>query len=120
MMTNSSLLKIVKTFSSDIKMEFGLKRVLGPSSKEVALPVLPIFISITLSPSKNWSKKELTNIWVSEDFGSGFSLTPADLFLSGIPVIETHNPHHPDYGKKSSTDKLLEIWDKGQQRLNSL
>ena len=57
------LLKIVKTFSSDINMEFGLKRMLMRPSKEVALPVLAIFISITLSPSKNWSKKELTNIW---------------------------------------------------------
>ena len=57
------LLIIVKTFSSDINMEFGLKRMLRPPSKEVALPVLAIFISITLSPSKNWSKKELTNIW---------------------------------------------------------
>ena len=52
--------------------------------------------------------------YVGEDFGSGFSLTPADFLnlnpKSGIPVIEIHNPHDPDHGKKSSTDKLLEIW----------
>ena len=62
-MMTSSRVTMVKTFGSDIKMEFGLKSVRRPPSKEVALPVLAIFISITLSPSKNWSKKELTNIW---------------------------------------------------------
>ena len=63
-------------------------------------------------------------VYVSEDFGCGFSLTPADFLglnpKSGIPVIEIHGPHDPDYGKKSSTDKLVEIWGKGQQHLNSL
>ena len=63
-------------------------------------------------------------VYVGEDFGSGFSLTPADFLglnpKSGIPVIEIHGPHDPDYGKKSSTDKLVEIWGKGQQHLNSL
>ena len=62
--------------------------------------------------------------YVVEDFGSGFSLGPADFLnlnpKSGIPVIEIHNPHDPDYGKESSTDKLLEIWGKRQQHLNSL
>ena len=62
--------------------------------------------------------------YVVGDFGSGFSLSPADFLnlnpKSGIPVIEIHNPHHPDYGKKSSTDKLIEIWGKRQQHLNSL
>ena len=64
---------------------------------------------------------------VGEDFGSGFSLTPADFLglnpKSGIPVIEIHGPHDPEEerrGKKSSTDKLVEIWGKGQQHLNSL
>ena len=63
-------------------------------------------------------------VYVGEDFGSGFSHTPADVLglnpKSGIPVIEIHGPHDPDYGKKSSTDKLVEIWGKGQQHLNSL
>ena len=63
-------------------------------------------------------------VYVCEDFGFGFSLTPADFLClnpkSGIPVIEIHGPHDPDYGKKSSTDKLVEIWGKGQQHLNSL
>ena len=52
-------------------------------------------------------------VYVDEDFGSGFSLTPADFLnlnaKSGVPIIEVNNPHDPDYGKKSSTDKLLEI-----------
>ena len=56
-------------------------------------------------------------VYVGEDFGSGFSLTPADFLTlntkSGIPIIEINNSHDPDYGKKSSTDKLLEIWGKG-------
>ena len=52
-------------------------------------------------------------VYVGEDF---LNLNPK----SGIPVIEIHNSHDPDYGKKSSTDKLLEIWGKGQQHLNSL
>ena len=51
-------------------------------------------------------------------------ITPADFLglhpMSGIPVIGIHGPHDPDYGKKSSTDKLVEIWGKGQQHLNSL
>ena len=38
----------------------------------------------------------------------------------GVPIIEIDNPHDPNYGKKSSTDKLLEIRGKGQQHLNSL
>ena len=63
-------------------------------------------------------------VYVGEDFGSGFSLTPADFLTlnakSGTPIIEINNSHDPDYGKKSSTDKLLEIWGKGQQHLNSL
>ena len=63
-------------------------------------------------------------VYVGEDFGSGFSLTPADVLglnpKSGIPVIEIQRPHDPDYGKKSSTGKLVEIWGKGQQHLNSL
>ena len=63
-------------------------------------------------------------VYVGEDFGSGFSLTPADFLglnpKSGIPVIEIHGPHDPEYGKNSSTDKLVEIWGKGQQHLNSL
>ena len=63
-------------------------------------------------------------VYVGGDFGSGFSHTPADVLglnpKSGIPVIEIHGPHDPDYGKKSSTDKLVEIWGKGQQHLNSL
>ena len=63
-------------------------------------------------------------VYVGEDFGSGFLLTSADFLglnpKSGIPVIEIHGPHDPDYGKKSSTDKLVEIWGKGQQHLNSL
>ena len=63
-------------------------------------------------------------VYVGEDFGSGFSLTPADFLglnpKTGIPVIEIRDPHDPDYGKKSSTDKLVEIWSKGQQHLNSL
>ena len=63
-------------------------------------------------------------VYVGEDFGSGFSLTPADFLnlnaKSGVPIIEVNNPHDPDYEKKSSTDKLLEIWGKGQQQLNSL
>ena len=63
-------------------------------------------------------------VYVGEDFGSGFSHTPADVLglnpKAGIPVIEIHGPHDPDYGKKSSTDKLVEIWGKGQQHLNSL
>lgn len=60
-------------------------------------------------------------VYVGEDFGSGLSLSPADFLglnpKSGIPVIEIHGPHDPDYGKKSSTDKLVEIWGKGQQHL---
>ena len=32
----------------------------------------------------------------------------------GVPIIEINNPHDPDYGKK-----LLEIWGRGQQHLNS-
>ena len=63
-------------------------------------------------------------VQVGEDFGSGFSLTPADVLnlsaKSGVPIIEINNPHDPYYGNKSSTDKLLEIWGKGQQHLNSL
>ena len=63
-------------------------------------------------------------VYVGKDFGSGFWHTPADFLglnpKSGIPVIEIHGPHDPDYGKKSSTDKLVEIWGKGQQHLNSL
>lgn len=63
-------------------------------------------------------------VYVGEDFGSGFALTLADFLnlnpKSGVPVIEISNPDDPDYGKKSSTDKLLEIWGKGQQHLNSL
>ena len=63
-------------------------------------------------------------VYVGEDFDSGFSLTPVDFLnlnaKSGVPIIEIHNPHDPDYGKKSPTDKLLEIWAKGQQHLNSL
>ena len=51
-------------------------------------------------------------------------ITPADFLglnpMSRIPVIGIHGPHDPDYGKKSSTDKLVEIWGKGQQHLNSL
>ena len=52
-------------------------------------------------------------VYVGEDFGSKFSLTPADFLglnpKSGIPVIEIHGPHDPVYGKRSSTDKLVEI-----------
>ena len=63
-------------------------------------------------------------VYVGEDFGSGFSLISADFLglnpKSGIPVIKIHGPHDPDYEKKSSTDKLVEIWGKGQQHLNSL
>ena len=63
-------------------------------------------------------------VYVGKDFGSEFSLTPADFLnlngKSGVPIIEVSNPHDPDYGKKSSTDKLLEMWDKGQQHLSSL
>ena len=63
-------------------------------------------------------------VYVGEDFCSGFSLTPADFLnvnaKSGVPIFEMNNPHDPDYGKTSSTDKLLETWGKGQQHLNSL
>ena len=59
-------------------------------------------------------------VYVGEDFGSGFSLTPADFLGLNPKLIEIHGPHDPDYGKKSSTDKLVEIWGKGQQHLNSL
>ena len=59
-------------------------------------------------------------VYVGEDFGSGFSLTPADFLGLNPKLIEIHGPYDPDYGKKSSTDKLVEIWGKGQQHLNSL
>ena len=63
-------------------------------------------------------------VYVGEDFGSGFWLTPADFLglnpKSGIPIIEIHGPHDPDNGKQSSTDKSVEIWGKDQQHLNSL
>ena len=63
-------------------------------------------------------------VYVGEDFDSGFSLAPADFLnlnpQSGVPLIEIHNSHDPDYGKKSSADKLLELWGKGQRHLNSV
>ena len=34
--------------------------------------------------------------------------------------MEIHGPHDPEYEKNSSTDKLVEIWGKGLQHLNSL
>ena len=64
------------------------------------------------------------NFIVELAFDSGFSLAPADFFnlnpQSGVPLIEINNPHDPDYGKKSSADKLLELWGKGRRHLNSL
>ena len=63
-------------------------------------------------------------VYVGEDFDSGFSLAPADFLnlnpQSGVPLIEIHNSHDPAYGKKSSADKLLELWGKGQRHLNSV
>ena len=59
-------------------------------------------------------------VYVGEDFGEGFSHTTADFLGLKPKLIEIHGPHDPDYRKKSSTDKLVDIWGKGQQHLNSL
>ena len=59
-------------------------------------------------------------VYANEDFGSEFSLTPADVLGLNPKLIEIHGPHDPHYGKRSSTDKLVGIWIKGQQHLNSL
>ena len=74
-------------------------------------------------------KKSINKICLTEKKLETFlaeaeAVTPADFLglnpKTGILVIEIRGPHDPDYGKKSSTDKLVEIWGKGQQHLNSL
>lgn len=56
------LLAIVKTFSSDIKMELGLEKCAKATFKRGRLISTSNIISTTLSPSNNWSEKELTDI----------------------------------------------------------
>ena len=59
-------------------------------------------------------------VYVGEDFGAGFSHTTADFLGLKPKLIEINGPHDPDYRKKSSAEKLVDIWGKGQQHLNSL